>query len=108
MRFGPWMMAVFRLLAALRGLRGTPFDVFGYSRERRAEQGMIQDYLADLDLVSQHLDSRNHALALDLLSWPESVRGFGDIKLSALEAAQERRAGLRATLCSAGQERDAA
>ncbi|MBV8662491.1 MAG: indolepyruvate ferredoxin oxidoreductase family protein, partial [Hyphomicrobiales bacterium] len=44
MRFGPWMMTVFRALAALRGLRGTPLDVFGYSAERRAERALLADY----------------------------------------------------------------
>jgi len=94
-RFGSWMMGVFTTLSALRGLRGTPFDVFGYSRERRAERGMIDDYFADIDLVTRRLDTGNHALAADLLRWPESVRGFGDIKLDAHREAHRRRAELR-------------
>src|SRR5690606_26066747 len=42
--FGPWMMKGFRLLAALKGLRGTALDVFGYSAERRAERALLADY----------------------------------------------------------------
>ena len=44
--FGPWMMKGFRLLAALKGLRGTPFDLFGYSAERRMERRLLAEYEA--------------------------------------------------------------
>src|SRR3989442_1079665 len=44
--FGPWMMAAFRILAKLKGLRGTPFDVFGMSEERKAERRLIGEYEA--------------------------------------------------------------
>ncbi|MBS1269512.1 MAG: hypothetical protein MAG794_00463 [Gammaproteobacteria bacterium] len=107
-RLGPGMMSVFRILSALRGLRGTSFDVFGCSRARRVERRMIDDYLADIDLVTQCLDSRNHKLALNLLSWPETVRGFGDIKFAVLEKATKRRDDLRAALQAPPGERTAA
>jgi indolepyruvate ferredoxin oxidoreductase len=94
-RLGRWMMGMFKVLSALRGLRGTAFDVFGYSRERRMERRMVDDYLADIDLAVRCLDSSNHKLAVDLLDWPESVRGFGDIKLGALEQVRRRRNELR-------------
>src|SRR5262245_23081180 len=44
MSFGPWMLSVFRLLAKLKGLRGTAFDPFGYTVERRTERALIADY----------------------------------------------------------------
>src|SRR4029450_13767567 len=44
MRFGPWMRPLFRLLAKGKGLRGTAFDIFGYSAERKLERQMIADY----------------------------------------------------------------
>ena len=46
MRFGPWMMQGFRALAALRGLRGTRFDIFGHTAERREERALIGEYEA--------------------------------------------------------------
>jgi len=107
-RLGRWMMGVFSALSLLRGFRGTPFDMFGYSRERRAERAMIDDYHADIELIVHHLNSQNHGLALDLLSWPESVRGFGDIKLAALEEARERREALRGALSGPSRDREAA
>ena len=39
--FGPWMMNGFRVLAALKGLRGTAFDLFGYTAERRMERALL-------------------------------------------------------------------
>src|SRR4029079_10267691 len=45
-KFGPWMMTGFRLLAKLKGLRGTPLDVFGGSEERRQERRQLADYEA--------------------------------------------------------------
>ncbi len=33
--YGPWMMSAFRVLAKLKGLRGTALDVFGRTAERR-------------------------------------------------------------------------
>src|SRR5260370_11871711 len=42
--FGAWMMPVFRLLAKMRGLRGTAFDIFGHSADRRLERDLIAGY----------------------------------------------------------------
>src|SRR5262249_44191581 len=47
--FGPWMMTVFRALAKLKFLRGTAFDPFGHSVERRTERALIADYEGMLD-----------------------------------------------------------
>src|SRR6202044_1080192 len=38
MSFGPWLMPAFGLLAKLKFLRGTRFDPFGRSLERRTER----------------------------------------------------------------------
>ena len=38
MSFGPWMMKAFGLLRRFKGLRGTAFDPFGYTAERRTER----------------------------------------------------------------------
>ena len=89
--FGPGMMRVFRLLARLKGLRGTRWDVFGYTAERRAERALIADYEAD---VAELLDSLSHdrlPLAVDLASLPERIRGFGHVKAAAMQSAAKQR-----------------
>ncbi|WP_426727021.1 DUF6537 domain-containing protein, partial [Curtobacterium flaccumfaciens] len=47
-RFGKWMMPLFMVLAGLRGLRGTPLDVFGYSADRKLERDLIAGYEKDV------------------------------------------------------------
>src|SRR5207247_8870400 len=44
MRFGPWVGFLFKILSSLRGLRGTPLDIFGYTAERRTERALRRDY----------------------------------------------------------------
>ncbi|TGV82243.1 hypothetical protein EN788_64015, partial [Mesorhizobium sp. M2D.F.Ca.ET.145.01.1.1] len=53
--FGPWMMKGLRVLAAMKGLRGTAFDLFGYTAERRMERQLLAQYEADLQLVANSL-----------------------------------------------------
>ena len=96
MSFGPWMMSVFRLLAKLKGLRGTAFDLFGYSQERRTERALIADYEALLAEIVERLTPENHALAVGLAVIPDKIRGYGHIKARSLTAAKADEAALLA------------
>ncbi|MGD0184575.1 MAG: indolepyruvate ferredoxin oxidoreductase family protein [Roseiarcus sp.] len=91
MSFGPWMMKALRVLAALRGVRGTPLDVFGYSAERRAERALIADYEALCCELAAGLTADNLGAALALAALPEKIRGFGHVKARAIAAAEEER-----------------
>jgi indolepyruvate ferredoxin oxidoreductase len=93
-KFGPWMMAGFRVLAALKGLRGTAFDIFGKTEERRAELRQLADYQANLDLIVGRLTAANHARAISLAAYPEKIRGYGHIR-AANAAKAEGEARLR-------------
>jgi indolepyruvate ferredoxin oxidoreductase len=93
-RFGPWMFAVFRLLARLRFLRGTRFDPFGYSAERRRERQLIQEYEDTLRECATLLNAENHAVAVEIARIPEQIRGFGPIKTRNIEKAKAREAQL--------------
>src|SRR4029078_1184315 len=94
MNFGPWMMGAFGLLARLKGLRGTPFDVFGYSAERRTERRLVADYEALLDEILLKVTPDNHPLAVGLAASPEKIRGFGHVKARHLAAAKADEAAL--------------
>ncbi|MDH3690772.1 MAG: indolepyruvate ferredoxin oxidoreductase family protein, partial [Gammaproteobacteria bacterium] len=61
--YGPWMLRLMRLLARLKGLRGTPFDVFGYSAERKRERGLIDEYYEVVTELIADLNHDNHSLA---------------------------------------------
>ena len=86
--YGSWMLGAFRLLAALRGLRGTPLDIFGYSEERRAERRLVVEYEAVLDEVAHGLTRENHATAVELAALPLEIRGFGHVKEANLQRAK--------------------
>jgi len=94
MSFGPWMLPAFRLLAKLKGLRGTPFDPFGRSPERRTERKLIADYEAMLDEVITKLTTDNHHVAVGLAAIPEKIRGFGHVKQRHLAAVKADEAAL--------------
>ena len=96
--FGPWMMPALRILAALRGLRGTVFDVFGYTQERREERRLIADYEHLLDEIATALTPQTHATALALAAIPEKIRGYGHVKQTHLKAAKAEEAALLAKL----------
>ena len=90
--FGAWVLHVFRLLAKLKQLRGTAFDVFGYTQERRMERQLIVEYEAVVQELVDHLTADNHALAIEIASLPEQIRGYGHVKERNVEAtkAQEK------------------
>jgi indolepyruvate ferredoxin oxidoreductase len=94
--FGPWMMSAFRLLAALKGLRGSAFDVFGYSEERRRERQLIVDYERTIEEILAGLSRENHATAVAIAAIPEEIRGFGPVKARHLEKARAHEADLLA------------
>ncbi|MBC7956105.1 MAG: 2-oxoacid:acceptor oxidoreductase family protein, partial [Cytophagales bacterium] len=94
--FGPWMLTAFRVLAQLKGLRGTAFDVFGRTEERRTERALITEYRSSVDEVLRGLNATNHSLAVSIASLPEDIRGYGHVKVRHLAAARAKWAGLMA------------
>ena len=94
MSYGPWMLTAFRVLQAFKFLRGTPFDPFGYSAERRTERKLIRDYETTLDEIMSRLELDNHAIAVGLAAIPEKIRGFGHVKARHLMAAKADEAAL--------------
>jgi indolepyruvate ferredoxin oxidoreductase len=101
MSFGPWILTAFRLLARLKGMRGTPFDIFGYTHERRTERQLIRDYEALIEEILSKLSPANHAVAVGLADIPKKIRGFGHIKARNLEVAKKEEADLLARFRSA-------
>ena len=94
MSFGPWLLPAFRLLASLKFLRGTAFDPFGRTQERRTERKLIEDYQAMLAKVLDALTADNHHVAVALAAIPEKIRGFGHVKQRHLAAAKADESGL--------------
>ena len=95
--YGPWMFKAFGLLARLKGLRGSRFDIFGHTAERRGERQLIADYERTLQELLGSLDAGRLALAVEIASIPEHIRGYGHVKEAHLHDARAREAALLAT-----------
>ncbi|MFY9684243.1 MAG: indolepyruvate ferredoxin oxidoreductase family protein [Pseudolabrys sp.] len=95
MSFGPWILTVFRLLAKLKFLRGTAFDLFGYTKERRTERRLIADYEYLVGEICEFLTPGNHRFAVGLAALPEKIRGYGPVKERHLAAAKAEEVALR-------------
>jgi indolepyruvate ferredoxin oxidoreductase len=109
MRFGSWMSSIFRILSLLKFLRGTALDPFGYTEERRTERALIREYEETLERVLAGLTAQNHALAVQIASIPDEIRGFGHIKARSIAPARKKRDELLARFESGrGAERAAA
>jgi indolepyruvate ferredoxin oxidoreductase len=91
-------LPVFRLLARLKGLRGTWLDPFGRQHDRIIERRMIADYADDLALIAASLNRGALDTALALAQIPAEVRGYGPVKQAAFAAATKRRDHLRMQL----------
>jgi len=96
--FGPWTMSAFRVLARLKGLRGTAFDLFGYTGERKLERQLISDYESLLDTLEARLTLDNRKIAIELARLPLRTRGFGHVKEGAVRWAKKKEADLLARL----------
>jgi indolepyruvate ferredoxin oxidoreductase len=94
--FGPWILRAFGLLARFKGLRGTVFDPFGHTRERRTERRLIAEYEALVGDLMAGLTPARHPLAVELASIPDQIRGFGHVKERHLIAAKAKEAELLA------------
>ncbi|MBL8575378.1 MAG: indolepyruvate ferredoxin oxidoreductase family protein [Hyphomicrobiaceae bacterium] len=101
-RFGAWIGPVFRVLARLKGLRGTALDPFGATAERRMERGLRDDYQALVERIAGRLTRANLEAAARLLAFPEGIRGYGHVKERHVAAALAERERLLAAFEAAG------
>ncbi len=92
--FGRGTMRLYAILAKLKVLRGTPFDIFGYSGHRRIERELIASYETMIGDILAALDAGNYGLAVEIASYPELIRGYDTVKDEHLEKAQARLAEL--------------
>jgi indolepyruvate ferredoxin oxidoreductase len=90
------VLRLFRILAAMKPVRGTVADPFRWSHDRRAERALIAEYEADLTAIT--VPGVDPEAAVALAELPLSIRGFGPVKAEAMVVAAEKRAGLLARL----------
>jgi indolepyruvate ferredoxin oxidoreductase len=88
--YGPWMMSAFKLIAKLKFLRGTALDPFGKTEERRTERALIGEYEALVRELIGGLTAEKLALAVELASLPDGIRGYGHVKENNLRAVRTK------------------
>ncbi len=94
--FGAWIRPAFAVLERLKFLRGTRFDPFGRTAERRLERQLIGDYVTLVIELSQSLDAGNPSVATELAGLPDMIRGFGHVKLASVQRFEKRKNDLLA------------
>lgn len=101
--FGPWVFQVFKLLAGLKGLRGTALDPFGYSAERKMERALIAQYEKDMALLLGSVAKGTADLAKQIAELPLEIKGFGPIKQDSVAAYEKRREALLTAFNAGGK-----
>ena len=89
--FGSWMEWPMRLLVKMKFIRGTPYDVFGWSEERKMERELIRQYEEDMKKVLPLLSDKTAEPIATLARLPLKIRGFGPVKMENAEKAAKRR-----------------
>ncbi len=100
--FGPWMERPLRILKRLKVLRGTPFDPFGYTAERRMERALIKQYERDMGEALAQLTDATRPAIVALAALPLDIRGFGPVKQQSEAKAAKRREELLAVIRAGG------
>ena len=87
--FGAWVLPLFRVLASLRKLRGTAFDVFGYTAERRMERQLIATFEETVENMLLHLDANTIERACAHIDAYLDIRGYGPVKDASVRKMRE-------------------
>jgi len=95
--FGGWVLPLFKVLNSLKHLRGTAFDPFGYTAERRMERRLIADYRALVTRIAEQLTPSNLPAAIELASAAAQIGGYGLIKDASVKAYESKLSALLAS-----------
>jgi indolepyruvate ferredoxin oxidoreductase len=93
---GPWFRPAFATLVAMRRLRGTALDPFGYTEVRRTERALITEYREVIEKLLAGLTDGNLSLATEIAALPDMIRGYEHIKLANVRVYHEKLTELRA------------
>jgi indolepyruvate ferredoxin oxidoreductase len=102
LKLGAWFLPAFRLLRALKWLRGTPADPFGRAEVRRVERALPGEYEAMVRAALEQLTPATHAAVAELAGLADLVRGYEDIKLAGVARFRERATEVRARIAAGG------
>lgn len=101
--FGPWIFTAFRLLAKLKGLRGTALDPFGWQADRRLERALVGEYRALAEEITEQVTAETLPVAIELAAAADLIAGYGPVKEAGVAAYRARVAELRLRIEARGQ-----
>jgi indolepyruvate ferredoxin oxidoreductase len=84
--FGKWFNGVFQVLANMKTLRGTVFDVFGYAHIRKIERQLIDEYCDLILSALANVSPSTNRHVITLANSPDMIRGYEDVKLKNIDA----------------------
>ena len=106
--FGQWMTGILRVVAKFKFLRGSAFDPFAWSDDRRLELRLIEEYEHVVREVISNVNANNYRIATELVSFPDTIRGFGHIKRQSYDETMERVKELKSLFDSGDHQSKAA
>lgn len=107
-RLGSWFGPILTLLSHLKFLRNTPFDIFGYTQDKRLDRALIEEYRGWIDDILPCLAEADYAVAVAIAALPTDIRGYGHIRARRADAARDRYRELRSRLVAAAPDGSAA
>lgn len=97
--FGAWIIPLFKMLAKLKFIRGSRFDVFGYTSERKMERKLIEEYRHWINELLPEMTVENYETAVAIAKLPLDMRGFGHVKEANVNKARQDQKVLLQQFC---------
>jgi indolepyruvate ferredoxin oxidoreductase len=95
---GTWVMPVFKVMAKLRGLRGSLVDPFRRSEERVLADQLLAQYETDMTEALDKLTASNVGAVTQLANLPEKIRGYGHVRMATAQGVNAERLSLKMSL----------
>ena len=86
---GAWLGKPLSMLSTMKKLRGTPFDVFGYTAERKLERSLIPWYTDLMQQCADNVTADNIGHWRAIMDGPVGIRGYGPVKEKSIVQVKE-------------------
>jgi indolepyruvate ferredoxin oxidoreductase len=88
--FEAWIFPLLRMMSRMKALRGTAFDPFGYTAERRMERKLIAEYRKIILSLADRITDATLAEAVEIAGAAHLVAGYGAVKEEGAKAYHAR------------------
>ena len=83
-------LIAFKILSYFKFLRGTKFDIFGYTSERKKERALVRKTIKTVNKISDILNENNYNKIIEFLDIPLSIKGYGHVKEKNMNIAEKK------------------